>query len=311
MQESVRVSIVIPTFDNLPILQQCLERWRRFSLNSAHTLEVIVIEDGCRDGTRAYLAVMANSEWGQRCLRWFHEDDAHELICTNRGLSEARGSLILAWQDDMLLNAGWFVQEVVQTFDKYRDLGLLSFSRGLDCMPLEDSIERWEDLHDPRRLRSTVGPRLLNWFRLQEVDIVIRPWAVRRACIEKVGRLDESFRPTEWDEADLCFRIRQAGWRVGTHAYERVGAYTHLGSSTLTVSDQYKKKVLRNGLIFHGRWDHAIRIAQSRDRRSWRRRMSLEGWLSTIKRMLHFASARSRSRYPRFLQGKCTKLNNP
>ena len=38
---------------------------------------------------------------------------------------------------------------------------------------------------------------------------------------------------TEWDEADLCFRIREAGWKIATHGYERAGAYDHLGSSTL------------------------------------------------------------------------------
>ena len=62
---------------------------------------------------------------------------------------------------------------------------------------------------------------------------MIRPWIVRRACLERVGMLDEAFRPTEWDEADLAFRIRQAGWRVATSGFERLGAYHHLGSTTL------------------------------------------------------------------------------
>ena len=68
------------------------------------------------------------------------------------------------------------------------------------------------------------------------MDAVIRPWVVRRDCLERVGTLDEAFRPTEWDEADLAFRIREAGWKVATCGYERLGAYSHLGSTTIGVT---------------------------------------------------------------------------
>ena len=177
-------------------------------------------------------------------------------------------------------------RELLRTFDSYGDLGLLSFSRGLDCLPFDEPINRWDDLQDARRVHSTIGSGPLNWLRLQEVDIVIRPWAVRRACIEKVGRLDESFRPTEWDEADLCFRIRQGGWKTATHGYERLGAYIHLGSTTLNFSDAYKAKVLRNGRFFFERWQDAIRSGHSRDRRTWWRRATGNGWGWTLRRML-------------------------
>ncbi len=47
-------------------------------------VEIIVIEDGCRDGTRAFLEAGV-SRVGTRHLRWMHLDDAHELRCTNAG----------------------------------------------------------------------------------------------------------------------------------------------------------------------------------------------------------------------------------
>lgn len=288
MDHPVRLSVVIPTFNNLNVLRQCVERWERFGSDAAGAFELLVLEDGCRDNTASYLREKSATNWGRKYLRWFHENDAHELVCTNRGLSEARGGLIVAWQDDMFLNARWLVPELIRSFDAYPDLGLLSLSRGLNCFPLDEPINRWEDLHDARRLRSTIGPRPLNWFRLQEVDIVIRPWVVRRACIERVGNLDESFRPTEWDEADLCFRIRQAGWKIATHGYERVAAYTHLGSTTLSFSDSYKRKILLNGQLFHHRWDKTICMTYSRVRRTWARRATASGWGWTFRRMRRF-----------------------
>jgi len=216
------LSVVMPTFNNETVLRRAVEGWRRFG---GDAIELIVVEDGCKDGTAAYLERERETPWGRAHLRWVHEDDAHELRCTNRGFTEATGDLVAAWQDDMFLQEPWFVPEIVATFAAYPDLGLLSLSRGLQCVPCDDPIERWEDLWDWRRLQSTIGHGPANWIRLQEVDAVIRPWIVRRECIMKVGMLDEAFRPTEWDEADLAFRIREAGWKVAACGYERLGAY--------------------------------------------------------------------------------------
>ena len=150
-----------------------------------------------------------------------------------RGWRSRAAPLVMAWQDDMFLRAAWLVPELRATFAAYAELGLLSLSRGLNCIPLDEPIATWADLNDWRRLPSTIGPGPGNWFRLQEVDVVIRPWVVRRAALDRVGPLDEAFRPTEWDEADLAYRIREAGWKVATCGYERLGAYYHLGSTTI------------------------------------------------------------------------------
>jgi O-antigen biosynthesis protein len=277
------LSVVIPTFNNVAVLAKCLEAWQ--DLAGDQPVEILVIEDGCSDATPDYLRNVATSSWGRRRLRWYHQDDLHELRCTNFGFRQAKAPLFLTWQDDMFLRTRWLVPELLRTFDRYSELGLLSLSRGLNCASLDDPIERWEDLIDWRRLQSTIGPAPLNWFRLQEVDVVIRPWIVRRACLDAVGLLDEAFVPTEWDEADLSFRIRRAGWKVATHGFERAGAYTHLGSSSLgSLSETYKQRVLRNGRLFHQRWDDTIRIESGRARRTWLRCAPIASWWSTARR---------------------------
>jgi GT2 family glycosyltransferase len=276
------LSVAIPTFNNEAVLRRCLASWRESAV--AHNVEIIVLEDGCRDGTAAFLEAECKTAWGTDHLRWIPMNDAHELRCTNAGLQAATAPLIMAWQDDMFVQAHWLVPELSRTFAAHPDLGLMSLSRGLDHFPLDEPIACWEDLVDWRRLRSTIGPFPGNWFRIQEVDAVIRPWVVRRECIERVGLLDEAFVPTEWDEADLAYRIREAGWRIGTCGYERLGGYEHLGSSTLgDLSDAYKARVLKNGLLFHSRWSHVVARDHARIRRTWRRTPPMQGWLSTFK----------------------------
>jgi GT2 family glycosyltransferase len=276
------ITVVIPTFNNVDVLRTCIDGWRR---HGGPHVELVVVEDGCADATPSFLEEVSKTPWGARQLRWIHQDNAHELRCTNAGMALARGALVMAWQDDMFLKAGWLAPELIRTFDTYPDIGLVSLSRGLNCLPVDEPIDTWEQLVDWRRLQSTIGPAPGNWWRLQEVDIVIRPWILRRACLERVGTLDEAFRPTEWDEADLACRIRQAGWRVATSGFERLGAYFHLGSTTLSraPSAPHLAQVLTNGRLFHARWDAVIALEHDRARRTWLRRASAAGWSATAR----------------------------
>jgi O-antigen biosynthesis protein len=282
-----RVSVVIPTFNNVNVLEQCLDSWQAFA--SDQPIEIVVVEDGCRDETPQYLAGVAATAWGRQHLRWIHEGNVHELRATNRGVAEAHAPLVMTWHDDMFLRVPWLVPEILRLFDRFQDIGLLCLSRGLLCAPLEEPIVEWKDVIDWRRLQSTIGPAPLNWFLLYEVDAVIRPWVVRRACIDRVGPLDEAFVPTGWDEADLAFRIRQAGWRVAVYGYERVAAFKHLGSSTFTKYSLNLERDLQNGRLFFTRWESEIRAGFQRRRQTWRRPMTAAAMAHTVRMMANFA----------------------
>jgi glycosyltransferase involved in cell wall biosynthesis len=288
----IRLSVIIATHNNLPVLTQALESWRRFA--AGQPVELIVVEDGCTDGTPEFLAGLEAGGWSGPPLRVLHENDAHELVCTNRGLEAARGDVALSWHDDMFVLRAWFVPELLATFDTYGDIGLLALSRGLVFSPLDEPVRSWDDTVDWRRMRSTLGPAPLNWLRLYEVDGVMRPWAVRRACIDRVGPLDPAFRPTEWDESDLCFRIRDAGWKVATHGFERDGAYVHQLSTTYSRTPSERRQAIgfRNGSLFYERWSGAIRRDHARRRKHWIRRATGAGWMAALRQVARFAAGR-------------------
>ena len=285
---------MIATHNNVALLRRCLAAWEAHA--PSRGVELVVIADGCTDETHEYLQSLQATEWGSRVLRWVVEDDVHELRCTNRGLREARGALAMSWHDDMFLTSSWMVPEIIETFDTYPEIGLLALSRGLLCAPYDAPMETWLDTIDWRRLQSTVGPAPLNWLRLAEVDGVVRPWVVRRACIDRVGPLDERYHLTEWDESDLCFRIRNAGWRVAVHGYERGGAYTHLLSSSFGKQSQATREALGllNARRFYERWSGQIARDHPRERRTWWRRMHAASGLGLAVALLHAARIRMR-----------------
>ncbi|HET7464273.1 MAG TPA: glycosyltransferase [Longimicrobium sp.] len=286
----LQLSVIIATHDNLELLKRCLDGWRRHA--DGQPVELIVVEDGCTDGTPDYLREVEATDWGRRHLRWVHTDDVHELLCTNRGFAEARAPLVLSWHDDMFLQGAWFVPELLATFRQIPRIGLLALSRGLDFSPVDEPLRTWHDSVDWRRVQSTIGPAPLNWARIQEVDGVMRPWVVRRECIDRVGPLDPAFRPTEWDEVDFCYRIRQAGWKIATHGFERDGAYLHAVSSTYgrTVSERRMEQGLRNARIFFERWSDTIRAEHGRAKARWRRRATPAGWAATLAQIARYAA---------------------
>ena len=100
--------------------------------------------------------------------------------------------------------------------------------------------------------------------------------------------------PTEWDEADLSYRLRAAGWKVATCGYERLGAYFHLGSTTISKapSAAYFASVLENGKLFHQRWDPTIAAEHPRPRRNWHRKATAAGWVATVAQMASYALKR-------------------
>ena len=140
MSAAPTLSVITPTFNNLETLKRALDGWRTFG---GPAIEVVIVEDGCRDGTADFLRTVEQTPWGRDHLRWIHQDDAHELRCTNSGFQIARGDFLMAWQDDMFLQVPWLVPELVQTFRAYPAIGLISLSRGVNCLPLDEPIERW------------------------------------------------------------------------------------------------------------------------------------------------------------------------
>src|SRR4029453_7017645 len=98
------MSVVIPTFNNELVLRRAIASWGAPAVRNG--VDLIVVEDGCKDGTRAFLDHETETAWGARHLRVLHLDDAHELRCTNAGMRAARAPLVMAWQDDLFVRGG-------------------------------------------------------------------------------------------------------------------------------------------------------------------------------------------------------------
>jgi GT2 family glycosyltransferase len=98
--------------------------------------------------------------------------------------------------------------------------------------------------HEPADSEEFRSPR--------EVDYLTgAALALRAAALREVGLFDELFSPGYYEDADLCFRLRRAGWRV---LYEPDASARHVESASFHDRDGRLALSERNRLLFAAKW---------------------------------------------------------
>jgi GT2 family glycosyltransferase len=209
------LSIVILTWNSRTLLESCLAALPAATAPLA--TEVIVVDNGSRDGTTEMLA-------GRR-------DVATIVNPTNRGVAPARnqglraagGEFVAVLDVDTEAAPGSFTA-LVARLRAAPEVGLVGPKLVDRDGGLQYSCRRFPTLVDKvcRRLPARVGRALvddveLRWWDhagVREVDYVIGACQVmRRAALDEVGLLDEHifYGP---EDVDLCLRMHRAGWHV-------------------------------------------------------------------------------------------------
>ncbi|HET7572552.1 MAG TPA: glycosyltransferase [Gaiellaceae bacterium] len=107
-----RVSIVVPTRDNAALLEDCLRSI--LADGSAVARELVVVDNGSRDGTAdAVAAVAAGAPAPVRLVTEPRPGSSH---ARNTGIAQARGEILAFADDDVVVERGW-TDALVRPFD--------------------------------------------------------------------------------------------------------------------------------------------------------------------------------------------------
>lgn len=216
----MRLSIVIPTWNGLALLQKCLESlgaqtWRDF--------EIVVSDDGSMDGTLDFLRVHHPDVLVE------HSDKNRGFAAAvNQGIGRTRGDWVFLLNNDVTLAPDCL--ELLMRAADCTDAAMLT------------PLVLWTE--DPRLVYSA-GDRIgINGrpesigFRQQrnEFAAIEEPFGVsggyglfRGDLLEKVGLLDPAF-GAYFEDADLCFRARWAGFSA---AIVPEALAWHVGSASI------------------------------------------------------------------------------
>ncbi len=189
----MKISVVIPTYNRADLLLETLESvWAQ----TRPADEIVVIDDGSTDDTRARLQPFADA----RRLRYVYQTNAHLSAARNRGTRETVGDALLFLDSDDLLFAE-ALAALEAALHRVPD-ACLAYCRTQVIGPGGEVIEAQTR---GAEYEGMVWPHLLNGNFIRSSGSVL----VRRDSLEAAGPFDETLRGSEdWDE---WLRVSETG----------------------------------------------------------------------------------------------------
>jgi GT2 family glycosyltransferase len=193
------ISVVIPTHDRLPCLRRCLDALaaQRFPPDR---MEVIVVADGCSDGTESAVPMVAVPF----TLRVIAQPAAGAAAARNAGAADARGRLLLFLDDDVIATPE-LVSAHVQAHAERGDCAAVGPYLIQDVSAQDFLLERlaafWQRTFDAM---SRPGHRFT--YR----DVLSGNLSMPRLLFTSVGGFDASFERCGTEDYELGIRLLES-----------------------------------------------------------------------------------------------------
>jgi glycosyltransferase involved in cell wall biosynthesis len=194
------LSVVIPTYNRLPILRQCLQALENQRLEPPlQGYEVVVVDDGSTDATVAWLA-QASSAGELPHLRLVQQEHGGPAQGRNRGVEAARGEVIVFIDSDLVVRPDFLLSHARGLEQDWQRAGdRLSFTYG--------AVINTADFDNPTGERHKL--RDLSWAYFATGNV-----AIERSLLERAGLFDTAFQLYGWEDLELGERLRGLGVRL-------------------------------------------------------------------------------------------------
>jgi GT2 family glycosyltransferase/glycosyltransferase involved in cell wall biosynthesis len=241
------ISIVIPVFNQSRYTFNCLSSIRDVMEDSKLKVEIIIVDDKSSDDTQEVLSQIS----GIRVVT--NEENLGFIDSCNRGAAIARGQYLLFLNNDTLVSPR-FLEELLGTFEIKADAGLV----GAKLLYPDGRLQEaggiiWNDASGWNFGHSD-DPEKPEYCYLRKVDYCSGACImVPRHLFNRLGGFDTRYRPAYYEDADLSFQIRKAGYGVYYQPLARVTHFEGITSGT-DVSTSVKSYQVVNQKIFREKW---------------------------------------------------------
>lgn len=240
------MSIVLVCWNNKAYLDPCLKSLYEGGLKS--TFDVIVVDNGSTDGSQQMLAekypdVKLIQNAGNVGLG----------KASNQGIEATNGRHVLLLNNDTLVN-GPALDVLVDFLDAHPEAGAVAGKLLNPDGSFQSGFAPFSNLLEEFLIVTHIGELLWAGYPSHgdSNEIKSTGWLssacllVRRAALDKVGLLDESYF-IYGDEADLQYRLNQAGWKV---YFLPTSSIIHFGGRSM---DRWKRRkmVYRGKMMFY------------------------------------------------------------
>jgi glycosyltransferase involved in cell wall biosynthesis len=281
-------SVVIPTYNRLPILEKCLQAMENQVLRpdgSVEGYEIVLVDDGSTDGTVEWLR-SANLPH----LKLYEQNHKGAAIARNFGVQQATGDTIIFIDSDLVVLEG-FLQH-------HADALSAAYARGNPRVFTYGRVVNTCNFEQPTSEPFKVTDYSRAFFATGNVAIAKR-WLL------EAGLFDAQFTQYGWEDLELGVRLKNNGLSL-IKCPEAVGYHWHPAFSIDELPDLIDKEIqrARMGVVFyqkHPTFDVRLMIQMTWLHRLLWGALSLGGLLNerSLAPMLRWLIARG---YPQLSQ---------
>ena len=246
--DSYDVSIVIPVHNQYEYTVQCLNSIYQNTKNVNY--EVIIVDDCSSDETVNISQKFKNIN----VLR--NENNLGFVLSCNKGAASAKGKYIYLLNNDtvVLKDCVW---HLMNTYTKDSMIGI-SGSKIIDpkTFNLQSIGAEIKSNGQSKSIGFNKNPLSKKYNIFSDRQYLCgASIMVSKELWEKLGGFDEIYSPGYYEEADLCFKARDAGYRV---VYQPLSEIFHFGSISFGKRTDLNAIYKKNKETFLSRWANFI-----------------------------------------------------
>ncbi len=243
------ISIIIPTYNRLPILEKCLKALekQKFTDDKISNYEIILVDDGSTDGTLEWLA---KNETELPHVKVFVQEHQGPAAARNLGIKEAKGEIIIFIDSDLV---------VTETFLQAHANALRKGQKkiGSDRLFTYGWVINTCNFENPTAEPYKITDFSAAYFATGNV-------AIARKWLEKVGLFDTRFQLYGWEDLELGVRLKKLGLKL-IKCPEAVGYHWHPPFNLEQIPKLIAKEIQRGrmGVLFyqkHPTWEVRMMI---------------------------------------------------
>ena len=281
----MHISVVIPTYNRLPILQKCLLALEKQSIdNNIENYEIILVDDGSTDNTLVWLS---ENEERFPHLKVFQQNHQGPAAARNLGIDRAEGDIIVFIDSDLV---------VTESFLQAHCDALLSGmkSRKSDRLFTYGWVINTCNFDNPTAESYKITDFSAAYFAAGNVAIA-KKWLI------EAGKFDSQFQLYGWEDLELGVRLKKLGLKL-IKCPAAVGYHWHPPFELKQIPQLIEKEKQRGkmGVVFyqkHPNWNVRMMIQMTFLHRLLWGMLSLSGSLNekTMQPLLEWLIKRDRS----------------